>query len=261
MSELSIEQLRATRRTAIAVDLAAVAASLAANIAAAPRSVGGWLVAAVAPVGLFLAIVLWHRSHGVLAGWLSPLFNVGLASIAAGAAWISFGHLQEVAERFGQSPGAAAVIPLVIDGAAVLATIVVISAGQRITELETAEANAAQAEHEAQRARADAERQATEHRRAAEARLASRKVEPPAPPTPVANQETDTTDARRARSQDTATAIADFLLVNPTATAIEVAAAVGVSDRTVKRSAAWRSRPAAKPVTNGSTTTGEASNR
>lgn len=261
MSEPSIEQLRATRRTAVAVDLAAVAASLAANIAAAPRSVGGWLVAAVAPVGLFLAIVLWHRSHGVLAGWLSPIFNIGLGAIAAGAAWISFGHLQEVAERFGQSPGAAAVIPLVIDGAAVLATIVVISAGQRIAELETAEAHAAQAEREAERARADAERQAIERRQTAEARLASRKVEPPARPTPVASRENGTRGIRPARSQDTATSIADFLVVNPTATAIEVASAVGVSDRTVKRSAAWRSRPAAKPATDGSANTGEASNR
>lgn len=256
MSDLTVEQLRATRRTAIAIDLAAVAASLAANVAAAPRSVGGWLVAAVAPVGLFLAIVLWHRSHGVLGGWLARAFNLGLTGIAAGAAWISFGHLQEVAERFGQSPEAAAVIPLVIDGAAVLATIVVISAGQRASELEAAQAEADRIEREAERAQAEADRLAVSAREAAEARLSARRssVGEGAPASRGGAERapaTETRVGRPGRGQNTAVAIADYLVVHPGATATEVAAAVGVSDRTVKRSESWKSRPTGQSSTNG----------
>ena len=44
-------------------------------------------------------------------------------------------------------------IPLVIDGAAVLATIVVISSGQRLAELEAAKAESAELERQAERAR------------------------------------------------------------------------------------------------------------
>lgn len=238
-ADVSADQLRATRRTALAIDVAAVAASLAANIAAAPPSIGGWLVAAVAPIGLFVAIVLWHRSHGVLKGWLAWSFNVGLAGIATGAAWISFGHLRAVAERFGQSPGAAAVIPLVIDGAAVLATIVVISAGKRAAELDEAEAAARELDRRAQAAEIERARQAELEVVARQERLGELRSSATNGVTSEATSGPTGPDSGNVpqpqKRSNTAQAIADYLAEHPEASRAEVAEAVGTSSRTVQR--------------------------
>lgn len=182
---LNAADLTAARRAALAIDLLAVAASLAANIAASRQTLAGWMVSAIAPIGLFLAIILWHRSHGVVVGWLGRAFTAGLGAIALGAAWISYGHLRHVALAAGQSETASAIIPLVIDGAAILATIVVISAGQRLTELAVAEAEAVEtARHErdesaaAERAAArKAEADQVEADRQATAELERQKIE------------------------------------------------------------------------------------
>ena len=100
--DLTVNQLRSTRRSAMAVDLAAVGTSLAFNLAAAPSTIGGWLVGATAPLFLFAAVALWHRATGVLDGRLGQLFNIGLAAVACMAGYLSFGHIRDVAVDVGE---------------------------------------------------------------------------------------------------------------------------------------------------------------
>lgn len=164
---LSRPELEGARRFALSVDLFAVGASMAANIVAAPASLGGWLVAVIAPLGLFLSIGLWHRSRGILRGPLGWLFSTGLAAVGSGAAVVSFGHLRHVAEVNGQTGTAAVILPLVVDATAVLATIVVVAAGQRLAESEAADAQAAADAELAERQAVEAERRAEAERLAA----------------------------------------------------------------------------------------------
>ena len=258
MSEpLTIESARGARKVAMAIDIAAVAASTAANIAAAPATAGGWAVAAIAPVGLFLAIVLWHRSQGILGGRLGQAFNLGLAGIAAMAAWVSYGHLRHVAEAMGQTPAVAAVIPLVVDGAAILATVVVIGAGQKIAELTEAAEAEQRAEREAARAAEQTKREAAEAaRRQAEAERADaeeRKTALSARQAVVAAGSTKTKTAAKPKAgkpsaAETAAAIAAYLIDHPEATAAEVGQAIGATARTVRRYSEWTGRPAAQTV-------------
>ncbi len=256
MSEpLSIESVKGARRYAIAVDLAAVGASLAANVAAAPATVGGWLVAAVSPLALFAVIGLAHRAQGILGGWIGRAFNTGLAAIAVAAAWISYGHLQHVAIEMGQSPGVARVIPLVIDGAAVLASLIVVAAGSKITALQLEAEQAAAVEREAVRAAELAKREALEAERRAEAKAKADAVERAAAlearqaAVKASTSKASTKDKAAAPKVDravTGAAIAAYVAEHPDATAAEVGAAIGATDRTVRRYSEWTDRPAAQ---------------
>lgn len=129
-------EIESARRYAIGVDLAAIGASLAANIADAPPTVGGRLMASIAPLGLFAMVGLWHRSRVILAGPVGWSFTIGLAAIALGAGYVSFGHLQAIAEANGQTGHASWILPLVIDATAVMATLVVIAAGRELARLD-----------------------------------------------------------------------------------------------------------------------------
>lgn len=331
-NDLTVPQLRSTRRAAIGVDLVAVTTSLGFNLAAAPSTLGGWLVGAVAPLALFLTIMLWHRAQGVLAGWLGHLFNLGLCSVAGMAGVLSFDHIRHVAVTVGgQTPTGGAVLALVVDVLAVLAALVVIGTGHRIEDLEAAErqaeADAIEAAERAEVERVEAERLAvveaerveaervererlaeieaeTERQRiaaeadAARAALEAEKaaaerarLDSEAETARLAAAETERAAAEAAAQQaaaerlaalaapvngsgangkartdqggsvavsgaDRDQLIADYLTANPEATQGEIAAALGVSGKTVQRSAPWRDHQAtrtADPTTNGAT--------
>lgn len=332
-NDLTVPQLKATRRFAMGIDVAAVAASLGFNLAAAPNTLGGWLVGTVAPLFLFGGIGLWHRSHGVLPGWLGAVFNLGLAAVVGLAGFLSFDHIRDVAiEVGGQSPAQAAAVALIVDLMAVLAVLVVIGTGQRIEDLEQAEhqaeADAIEAAKRAEAERAEAERleaieaeraeadrlererlaeldAETERQRiAAEAetaRLAAEAEEAAAErarldaeaetarlATAEAERVAAEAEAQRAAAERLAALspaggasggngkaktpkgdpsgsmaitgaerdqlIADYLTANPDATQGDIAAALGVSAKTVQRSAPWRDHQATRssdPSTNG----------
>lgn len=255
MSEpLTIERAQSARTFAVVVDLAAVGASLAANIAAAPANAGSWAVAAVAPLALFAIIGLAHRSQGILIGWLGWAFYGGLAGIAIGAAWISYGHLKHVAVAMGQSEEVARIIPLVVDGAAIMASIVVVAAGQAITELgkvaDEAEAATRRAQREAvetenrrkrdaAEAEARAQREATEakHRLDAIAKTAKASAGSKANGAKKAGSRGMTKVEEKAFNESN---IAAYLAEHPDAKQSAVAEFLGINPRTVARSSAWQ---------------------
>lgn len=256
MSELvTLEAVRGARRVAVSVDLAAVAASTAANIGDAllgeSSGAGAVAVAVVAPVGLCLAIMLWHRSQIILSGGLGHLFNAGLAAVAMGAAVVSFGHIRSVATHFGQNDRDATIIALVIDGAAVLAAVVIVAAGQKIGEISAA-ADRQQREQRQVVREAEVARQA-ELRATRQAQMEAARPSESHRGRQLENGQTKTVPKKTAsgRGSQAQQAIGEYLAKHPEAKQTEVAAAVGVSASTVKRSVAWSSR---KVGTNGQTT-------
>lgn len=225
--------LEAARRWGIGVDLAAVGASMAANIAAAPNTIGGWLVAIVAPCAIFGAIGLWHRSRDIVDGPAGWLFSGVLATVAIGAAVVSFDHIRHVAIVYGgQDERAAIILPLVIDLLAVLATIVVVAAGRRLEHLDTQEAAAEQA---ARAAEAEQARQAAVAK--AEAEQARQQAE-------QARQDRAARVAKtgRATNGDREAIISEQLVANPAITKAELAQMLDVTEKTIQRSEAWKNR-------------------
>ena len=233
----SVEDLRAARRVAFGIDLLAVGASLAANVATAQRSPAGVLVAATAPVGLFVAILLWHRSEGLLTGWLGRTFDVCLAGIAIGAAWISFDHVRELSLSAGQSEIAASIIPLVIDGVAVLSTLVVVAAGQAIAAADATAQAEAETERRAERERIAAERRAVQERREAQARVAELTADRRQAGGSSSSTNGATKPGRRGgkRSAVSAEDVAAYFVANPDATHSQAAEALGCSTKHIQR--------------------------
>lgn len=228
--------LEAARRWGIGVDLAAVSASMAANIAAAPPTVAGWLVAIIAPIGLFGAIGLWHRSRGIVDGPAGWAFSAVFAGVAIGAAVVSFDHIRHVAIVYGgQDEAAAIILPLVVDLLAVLATIVVVTAGRRLEQIDTEERAAEQAQRAAE---AEEARQAAQARRdAQEAAQAAEEARQRAEKTRAAS------NGARVTNGDREAVIAATLAANPATTKAELAELLGVTEKTIQRSQAWKTRP------------------
>ncbi|MEL6984442.1 MAG: DUF2637 domain-containing protein, partial [Actinomycetota bacterium] len=221
-------------------------------------------LALVAPVFLGLAIVLWHRAHRVLTGRSGVLFTVGLAGIAGMCFVVSYTHIRDLALASGQSELAAGLLPLVIDGTAVLSSVVVLACGRHLealAQVEAAEAEAAalarqaadeEAHRQAEVERAEAERitaeaEADRSRIAAEAEaeralLAERRA---AADTIV---EARKTAGAAASAEDTEAAIAAFMVAHADdrdgkgPTLKQVADAVGIKPRSVQRYAAWTNR-------------------
>lgn len=259
-----MSELGTARRVALGVELAAVVVTSYANVAEAPRSVPGVVLALVAPVFLGLAIVLWHRAHRVLAGRAGAVFTTGLAGIAAMCFVVSYTHIRDLALASGQSELAAGLLPLVIDGTVVLSSVVVLACGRHMKDLATAQQAEAETERLARRAAEDdarrqveleqvraervaAEAEAEQSRIAAEAEaerllLAERRA------AADAVVEARRTAGRKASTEDTEAAVAAFLAAHagdrsgrgPTVRA--VAEALGVTTRTVQRTQAWAGR-------------------
>jgi hypothetical protein len=259
---VTLDSLKGARRWAMAVDLAAIAASTAANIThaltadVAPgderSAVGAVLVAMVPPLGLAIAVGIWHRSQGILTGRLAQAFSALLAGVAAGAAYVSFGHIQSVAQHFGQSETDAVIIALVIDLTAVLATVVLIGAGQKMTELteaaEAARAAERQAARDAEVAEAAARAEAAKAKAAEATEAAARAERMAARTSTVAPKLASVPAVAPARGEATELAIADYLATHPDAKQSAVAKAVGCSAKTVQRSTAWADHKASKAV-------------
>jgi ABC-type multidrug transport system fused ATPase/permease subunit len=279
--EQRVRSARSTQRTALLVDGVTVAASLAANVADAPATVPGRLIASTAPVGLFLIMFLWHRASEELEGWAGRFVVGVMALIGLAAASISFGHLHSIAAENGQVGYKALAVPLVIDGTAIVAAVIVFAMARKIRDLRTeAEASArvlAAAEAEAARAAAAqaaeaerAERERAEAVRLAEAEAQAETARAEAARLEAANRKAEQAERARERvsaaragngkaprGAATEVAIADYLATHPESTQVAVAEAVGVSAKTISRSGAWAAhvearRAAAPPETEAS---------
>lgn len=111
-----------------------VAASIAANVLHAQPNVVGRLIAAWPPVALLITVELISRVpvHGRALPWLRLFATASIASIAA---WVSYWHMAAVAQRYGESPDSAHMIPLSVDGLVVVASICLVELGARLRAL------------------------------------------------------------------------------------------------------------------------------
>jgi Protein of unknown function (DUF2637) len=108
-----------------------VAASTVANILHAEPNGISRTIAAWPPLALLLTIELISRIpvHRV---WLAATRLCATAAVAGIAAWVSYWHMTGVALRYGESPDAAHLMPLSVDGLIVVASICLVELGGRI---------------------------------------------------------------------------------------------------------------------------------
>ena len=186
-----------------------IGASLAANVLAADPSITGRVIAAWSPVALLLTVELLSRVP-VTSGRLSRL-RVAAATVIAGiAAWVSYWHMVEVAEAFGEATIAAHVLPFSVDGLVVVASVCLMEISDRLATLETT----------SRRTRTTG----------------------PATTTPPTSTSTSgggpTTDAKsstRRRSTPAGARVLELVAEHPEWTQAQVAEAAGCSVRTVRR--------------------------
>jgi hypothetical protein len=140
-----------------------IACSVAVNLLEAQSSIIAKFVAVIAPVMLFLAIeVIAHVETGK---W--EKLAVGLVGASAG--WISYWHMVELAERYGERTDSAHLYAVTVDGMMLAATLALVGAKRR-----EAEARAA-AERHAETDRLNAE--AAAHKASMEAQRAAQEEE------------------------------------------------------------------------------------
>lgn len=209
-------------RTGVRAVLAlGIAASVAANILHAQENPVGRLVAAWPPVALLLAIELLSRVpvHRPL---LSAARLTATAAVAGIAAWVSYWHMVSVAIEYGETSTSAHLIPVSVDGLVVVASVCLVELAARINALTTTTTSTS--------APADSAGgivPVTEQARAGV-------VDPseagrvPAPRRPARARNSTATGK-------TAAAIARTRAAHPDWTAGQIAARVGVTDRTVRR--------------------------
>ena len=130
-----ISEVRSSQRVAVGVDLLAISMSLAANVAEAPKTWAGLLVAVVCPLLLAVMVLVWHKAHKILTGWQGHIFTLLLAIIAFGCGAVSFSHITHVAMSQGQTQWAAIIIALAIDVTALAMAVLVIASNTKQDEL------------------------------------------------------------------------------------------------------------------------------
>lgn len=124
------QRIRHGARAALALG---VVVSIVANVLHANGNIISQAIAAWAPVALLITIELIARIP-VRSSWLSFARLVATSTIAGIAAWVSYWHMVGVALRYGETAGAAHLIPLTVDGLVVVAWVCLVEIGGRIRE-------------------------------------------------------------------------------------------------------------------------------
>lgn len=202
-----LERVRTLCRAALGLGLIA---SLAANVVAANATLVGRIVAGWPPLVLLIVTELIGRvslERGLLAG--ARLVAAG--GIAAVAALVSYKHMLEVAILAGEGRVEAHLIPLTVDGLVIVASVSLVGLNHRIV----AAASPSEPAPRAKPKTVDPDRQT--------------KLPALAAVSPNGNY--------NAQSR-----IAKYLVQHPEAKQGEIAEALGVSAKTVQRSAAWKHR-------------------
>lgn len=105
------------------------AASLAANVLAATDDVISRCIAAWPPLALLLAVELISRIP-VTGRMLGAVRIIAAATIAGIAAWVSYWHMVEVIQHYGETGSAPYLIPLSVDGLMVVASVCLVEVGK-----------------------------------------------------------------------------------------------------------------------------------
>ncbi|MEL7209396.1 MAG: hypothetical protein AAGK32_14365 [Actinomycetota bacterium] len=233
------------RGVCTAAGIAGAVTSMAANMLASDGTVVGLAVGVIAPGAFILASEIASAASSLprttgtrplLATLVALLLVIGVS-----AAVVSFGHIREVVASVGESATAEVLIAIVVDAVAVMGLV-----GHRLTGLylhrhhaaadakRNAEQVAAAAAHaeaeqraaaEAERARRRAERAAATSARAPNDKT-STTVEAGRPVGPVAGDDPSLPSAERARA---------IAAANPDMTRRQIAEAIGMGERTVRR--------------------------
>ena len=177
-----------------------VAASVAANVLHALPNLISQAIAAWPPLALLLTVELISRIP-VHRQSLAVVRLAATASIAGIAAWVSYWHMAGVAARYGEVGAAPYLIPLSVDGLIVVASICLVELTGRI-------------------------------------QLVASNPVPVVVTKPVTTADTKADikpDTRRTRKRDTGTAVARLRSRHPDLSNQEIAARLGVTDRTVRR--------------------------
>jgi hypothetical protein len=108
-----------------------IAASLGANVLHADANVVSRLIAAWPPAALAITVELISRVP-VASRSLAALRLVAAASVAGIAAVISYTHMRSVAIAYGEDGLTATIMPLSVDGMAVVASICLVEIARRV---------------------------------------------------------------------------------------------------------------------------------
>ena len=125
---VELRRLQVGARLALA---AGIAASLAANVAAAEPTMTGRVVAGWSPVALFVTVELITRLPA-RAGALALGRLTATGTVAAIAAWISYHHIVAVALAAGESPTSARLLPFSVDGMILAASLTLVDISRRL---------------------------------------------------------------------------------------------------------------------------------
>jgi hypothetical protein len=130
-----LPQLRRIRWAVRAALVLGVAASVAANILHAEPNPISQAISAWPPLALLLTVELTSRipMHRRSLAALRVLATITIASIAA---WVSYWHMQGVAEKYGETQTSAYLLPLSVDGLIVVASVSLVELAGRVRVLE-----------------------------------------------------------------------------------------------------------------------------
>lgn len=132
---MTSDQLHSIRRRVHFALAAALLASVAANVLAAEPTVVARAVAAWPPVALMLVVDVLGRAP-TASGWTGRVAVAAAGMVAFVAGLASFAHVRAVALAVGESELVAWVLPLSVDGLAVVCSVALVEISRRLGAIE-----------------------------------------------------------------------------------------------------------------------------
>jgi len=130
-SPLDVASLRRVRTGVRLVLALGITASLAANVEHAEATWTGRLISGWSPVALALAVELGSRvpltrSVRAVVRWIATALIAGIA------AWVSYWHMESLAEHHGETGASAHLLPLSVDGLVIVASVCLVEITDRL---------------------------------------------------------------------------------------------------------------------------------
>jgi hypothetical protein len=130
----NLKQLRRLRWLVLVTVLAGIAASITMNVLHAPPNLAARFVATIPPLAVFGALELIARIPSS-SPWLTRARVAGAASVAAGAAAISYAQQRAAVHELGFPMWEATIWPAIIDGFMVVASVSLVEVVRKIRDL------------------------------------------------------------------------------------------------------------------------------
>jgi hypothetical protein len=111
-----------------------LAASIAANVLHARPNPTSQMISAWPPLSLLLTVELVSRVP-VHRWWRTTIRVLATGSVAGIAAWVSYGHMAEVARRFGETGQTPYLLPVSVDGLIIVASICLVELTGRVRDV------------------------------------------------------------------------------------------------------------------------------